>query len=1018
MHSANNSFTANNAAARRSPKPLTVDEAKPSPSSQRNNSLSGSENLTASERRRRSTTASLNENFATFKRLFGARNELALRRLDHDRLVDAATSMYRMIETAIAEGTYTHSPGPATPHSVAGSQKPSFPPAAADVAASAAASPMIAEVPLITIPTASPDKGESPGDRPPAATSSPALANTSASGSAGAPGASASVEEPAVAVTPPPALTPTTTTTPPRRTSDSVGTPAIVSPAGAAAADALLVRRTSSSALLDIHGPNALLTPTTAGRPGARPDVMTPLSARSNVDPRVVNGSFYGDLTGEAVAAMAGTTGTDPLTTPDTDRLETTTQQSDPAAQSRTVLTADAIRRATSNEHQQQQQPRPNHTTPTSSGQGGGLIPGLRVAGASDRGSLSGGDSARTDDSMADTKFSRSMASTGDVDELFDAVNDYVLMDEIGRGQTGRVMRAVHAETAQMYAIKIIPRGLVVEQRRDAAAAAASDAKAAAVKFKREVKVLKRLKNKRIVRLLEVIDDPGEDQVFLVMPLIENGPMLRFNDDRTCDVYSTETAARYVSDIASGLQYLKRHRIVHRDLKPDNILLTEDDRCVLVDFGQSEWGRRDDADDDDAGARRRRRGASSLSSSVTGTDGDDGGGSSMGERAMSNASGSTVGLGGGGGSQPRSSAKPVANRHAGTPAFMAPEVIDGALPDYPADVWALGVIIYAMLYGRLPFRSRHGGARGQLELFEQIVHAEPPYSDDVEYLWNDLIQACLQKVPAQRIALADVRRHPALQSGGIALGARSSQSSLAASDFGSSFGGPTPTEFDLDEEAVTLPARRGRVADPRSQQQSQHPQAQQSAPPTGNNQFLSPSRGTPYTGGGGLPVVQGPPALLPASRINDLRPGDNMSVSGSRRSSGQEGTMNTSLSGSAMHQSPFPAGQSPQGANGRVDSFTSGATPLAGSSSAAALRNPPTPMLGAARPMNTPPSMQTGGHRALNYLASPVHRAAGAQSKYRLSSNPSGGGGGSPTKTPLDTGGITPIRLSGSLANR
>jgi serine/threonine protein kinase len=388
------------------------------------------------------------------------------------------------------------------------------------------------------------------------------------------------------------------------------------------------------------------------------------------------------------------------------------------------------------------------------------LVPGLRVGGSD---SMSTGHNS--DVSGAPTKFSQSHV-TEDNDGIFEGVNDYLLLEEIGRGATGRVMKACHMETNKTYAVKIVPRELVVDERRTTKLQS-SNADAEVV-FRKEVCVMKALKHKSIVRLLEVIDDPAEKQVYLVMPLLAD-PILKFDDRRECERLEPEKASTYIRQVIAGLQYLRRHRIVHRDLKPDNIVLSQEGRAVLVDFGQSEWGQR--KEDEEEG---------------------------LGEQEMSHSdrtshSGSSSG-GGWRGKQ---------TRNLGTPAFTAPEVINGTSADYPQDVWSLGVIIYSMMYGRLPFVGGPG-ARGRQELYDRILNDEPHYDDnDVSYLWNLMIQQCLMKNPKERIALGDLKRHPAMSSVAMSVGSRSTSSAASEMEFSMM----SPTTDGLSLEDVLMPVR-------------------------------------------------------------------------------------------------------------------------------------------------------------------------------------------------------------------
>jgi len=128
---------------------------------------------------------------------------------------------------------------------------------------------------------------------------------------------------------------------------------------------------------------------------------------------------------------------------------------------------------------------------------------------------------------------------------------------------------------------------------------------------------------------------------YLVMPYIEGGTLRDYLVKRKR--LTLEEAASFVDQIASALQYAHDHGMVHRDVKPSNILLRQDGYAYLVDFG--------------------------LAKAI------------MGAEALTGA-GAMV----------------------GTPEYMAPEQSNGE-SDSRSDIYSLGVILYQMLTGRVPFMA-------------------------------------------------------------------------------------------------------------------------------------------------------------------------------------------------------------------------------------------------------------------------------------------------------------------------
>ena len=210
-------------------------------------------------------------------------------------------------------------------------------------------------------------------------------------------------------------------------------------------------------------------------------------------------------------------------------------------------------------------------------------------------------------------------------------------------------------------------------------------------------------------------------------------------------------------DTVLGLEYLHYQGIIHRDIKPANLLWTNDYRVKISDFGVSYLGKpiREDSNHEE------------LSEADTGNL----------DEALELA------------------------KTVGTPAFYAPELCDMEYldtdkhPERPAitgqiDVWALGVTLYGMVFGRLPFfhhnefmmyekiareevfipRLRLRGVLHTNEMDKTPSDHSKRADDTLEYeevddTLRDLLKRLLAKHPRQRISLKEVKHHPWVVSG-------------------------------------------------------------------------------------------------------------------------------------------------------------------------------------------------------------------------------------------------------------
>lgn len=94
-------------------------------------------------------------------------------------------------------------------------------------------------------------------------------------------------------------------------------------------------------------------------------------------------------------------------------------------------------------------------------------------------------------------------------------------------------------------------------------------------------------------------------------------------------------------------------------------------------------------------------------------------------------------------------------KSAGSPAFLPPELCvtkHGDVSGKAADIWSMGVSLYCLRFGRIPFERS-----GVLELYEAIKNDEPVIDPDHEPEFADLMKKLLEKDPKKRITMSELR---------------------------------------------------------------------------------------------------------------------------------------------------------------------------------------------------------------------------------------------------------------------
>lgn len=178
------------------------------------------------------------------------------------------------------------------------------------------------------------------------------------------------------------------------------------------------------------------------------------------------------------------------------------------------------------------------------------------------------GETLKQDQAQGETSRRLSGQEGARQDPSAPAIDGYILVEKLGAGAYGEVWKAWQRRTGKRVAVKVFPRRHGVDW----------------LLLQREVERLIKLdKHPHVVSLLDA--DLTGDPPYFVMELMEGGSLARYVDP--AKPASAEAAARWAEELASALCYVHGKGILHCDIKPANVLLDDEGRVRIADFGQS-----------------------------------------------------------------------------------------------------------------------------------------------------------------------------------------------------------------------------------------------------------------------------------------------------------------------------------------------------------------------------------------------------------------------------------------------
>ena len=206
----------------------------------------------------------------------------------------------------------------------------------------------------------------------------------------------------------------------------------------------------------------------------------------------------------------------------------------------------------------------------------------------------------------------------------------YRLLSPLGEGGMGTVWRARD---------EVLHREVAVKEVRAPGGLPGPDAERMYARLEREAWAAARISNRNVVTVYDVATDEGRP--WIVMELVRGISLSDLLDAE--GPLSPQRTAHIGAEVLAALRAAHEAGVLHRDVKPGNVLLSNDDRVVLTDFGIA-----------------RVEGSSALT---------------------------------------------MTGEVIGSPEFLAPERALGRTPGPESDLWSLGVLLYAAVEGNSPFRQ-------------------------------------------------------------------------------------------------------------------------------------------------------------------------------------------------------------------------------------------------------------------------------------------------------------------------
>ena len=256
-------------------------------------------------------------------------------------------------------------------------------------------------------------------------------------------------------------------------------------------------------------------------------------------------------------------------------------------------------------------------------------------------------------------------------------ISDFECIKELGTGSFGRVYLVYHKITKAKYAIKAINKNNKSNIKEKPY-------------FRREIEIMYRINHPNVVKLYGHFED--NNFCYFIMEYIPKGNAYSLIPKHGRKKQTNQLIASIIKDIVSAVYFLHKMNppIIHRDIKPENVLMDENDRAILTDFGWSNY----------------------LNDSEK------------------------------------------RNTICGTPIYLAPEMINSKGHNEKVDIWCIGVLLFELITGKVPFRGKDIDT-----LKYNIRTMKIAWPSDINNEAKDLISKMLKYNPNDRLTHEEILNH-------------------------------------------------------------------------------------------------------------------------------------------------------------------------------------------------------------------------------------------------------------------